>query len=198
MDLFLSQKELDEAEALLRNLGFRRNRLRIAVAPGSSQGQKLKRWPAAYFAEICDRLETHRKARVVLLGGPEDTDTISEIMKLVQSSHPIQVSKTTVRQASAIIAHCHLMISNDNGGMHLSAALGVPTVAVFGPSDLRAARPLGVPAAVIQTKDLGCCPCWAPENGPIICKNATQALCLLTISVEEVFDAADRLLREHT
>jgi heptosyltransferase-2 len=79
-----------------------------------------------------------------------------------------------------VIAACRAFLSNDSGAMHLAAALGVPVVAVFGPTDERATAPVGDHA--ILTADVFCRPCMLREC-PI------DHRCMKRIGADRVADA---------
>lgn len=96
--------------------------------------------------------------------------------------------KATLRQTMALIKRCSLFISVDSGPMHVAQALGVPTVALFGPSDPKRTGPLRSPAAILYHK-WECSPCeWRP------CPY--QVACMDSISVVDVMKAAESLLWE--
>jgi heptosyltransferase-3 len=102
----------------------------VAVHPGS--GGRRKCWPADRFAGVAERLGRP----VVLVEGPADAEACRAF--LAHAPHGLAVARAndmTLPQAASLLACCPLFLGNDSGLSHLAAALGVPTVAVFGPTD---------------------------------------------------------------
>lgn len=125
----------------------------IAVHPGS--GGKQKCWPAACFADLINRLIEQRHP-VLLLAGPADQEQVHTILQRLPASSAflrvcIDAPLTTV---AAELCHCQGFIGNDSGITHLAAMLGVPTLALFGPTDPRVWRPYGRSVSIIQRSDL--------------------------------------------
>ena len=94
--------------------------------------------------------------------------------------------KTTLAELIAMISICDLFITNDSGPMHLAAAVQVPTLAIFGPTDEIATGPLS-PTAVLIKKRVECSPCLLREC-PI------DHRCMTRISVDEVYAQAVQML----
>jgi ADP-heptose:LPS heptosyltransferase len=109
------------------------------------------------------------------------------ICEKAHSSTTVLAGRTTLLQYAAIVKRCDLFVGNDNGPMHMAAALGVPVVALFGPSDPREWGPRGEKVQVLY-KRLDCRRCFHPT-----CARGEES-CMKQISVEEVFAAAKKLL----
>jgi heptosyltransferase-3 len=112
-----------------------------AVHPGS--GGRRKCWPAERFAELIRGLGR----RVVMLRGPADDAACDALSALAPA---VELAGLEVAQAGAVLAECGLYVGNDSGLTHLAAGLGVPTVAVFGPTDPSVWRPLGRRVRVVR------------------------------------------------
>jgi heptosyltransferase-2 len=144
-----------------------------------------KRWPAERFAELADLLSHRLGARVPLTGGPGDVGLGDEIMRRASSKPLNFIGRTTLWQLGALIRRCHVYITCDSGPMHISAAVGTPTVALFGPTDPIRHSPYGQGHAVVR-KDTRCSPCYERE-----CKSYD---CMQAIQVEDVMEAVERLI----
>lgn len=134
----------------------------VAFCPGAEYGP-AKRWPAAYFAELAQRLLARNGAtRIMILGGPGDRAIADEIKQLAGADARIQVlaGETRLDEALALIAGAAQVVSNDSGLMHVAAALDRPQVALFGSSDPRHTPPLSERAQVLWLH-LSCSPCFA-------------------------------------
>jgi ADP-heptose:LPS heptosyltransferase len=118
---------------------------RIAIHPGS--GSAKKRWPAAHFAALlCD---LQRDCAPVLIEGPQDGAVVAEILTQVDGV-PV-VRELSVAGLAAFTCDCALYVGNDSGATHLAGMLGLPTVALFGPTDSACWAPLGPPVIVFQS-----------------------------------------------
>lgn len=130
------------AEETLRQNGVTTGPI-VGFAPGAAYGH-AKRWPPKRVAEVIARLSA-RGATCILVGAAGDRDAAREI----ESSLPTKarvvdlIGRTDLRLLAGVLAKCDAFVSNDSGGMHLAAALGVPVAAIFGPTDDRVTAPLG-------------------------------------------------------
>ena len=187
-DLHLKDR-LNPAEAQKTIEKFVRNKknLLIGIAPGATYGA-AKRWFPDRFAKVADKLFGHFPAQIILLGGKDDGGTAHEIAKT--SSVPLLnlAGKTTLREAIYLIAQCDLFISNDSGLMHIAGALNIPTLAIFGSTNPVTTGPLGNNSVIIR-KEVSCSPCLK-ETCP------KDFRCMKLISVDDVFDEAQKLLRK--
>ena len=112
-----------------------------AVHPGS--GGRHKMWPPRMFANFIHELQ-QREVRVLMLEGPADAAVCSEVVeRLPQGVSVLQPGRLPLADCAGRIAACDVYIGNDSGLTHVAAALGVPTVAVFGPTEPSVWRPLG-------------------------------------------------------
>jgi len=151
------------------------------MAPGAAYGP-AKRWPAARFSALADMLTETLAARVVLFGSAADGEVTGEVTAKARHDLLNLAGKTNLEEAVALIARCRLFVSNDSGLMHVSAALGVPTVAVFGSTNPVTTAPLGEKVRIVR-KDIPCSPCLKKRcRGDFACMNL--------IGPEEVFAAA--------
>ncbi|MDP1527847.1 MAG: lipopolysaccharide heptosyltransferase II [Rhodoferax sp.] len=176
------QIEAARCDAVLDRLGLSRGAYYVFV-PGAEYGP-AKRWPAARFAELAQRLELP----VLLLGSGKEAALGDEI---IQRAHTGQrqnsrnlAGRTDLLDAFCLIAAAKAMVSNDTGLMHVAAALDVPQVALFGSSSPLHTPPLSDQAQVIWLKNdpgyqppLDCAPCFQRECplGHLRCLNDITA-----------------------
>ena len=110
----------------------------VAIHPGA--GGRQKRWPVRRFAELATRLD----APVLLIEGPADADVCRTFVEALAPSVPVvRATGVSLPRLAALLAESRGYLGNDSGVSHLAAALGVPTVAVFGPTDPAVWAPLG-------------------------------------------------------
>ena len=116
----------------------------VAIHPGS--GAEEKCWPTPRFAEVIKRL-WEQGHPVLVLAGPADTERIDDLLQQLTFS-PTQEMFKLLTQAPLLevalqLQQCRCYLGNDSGITHLAAMLGVPTVAIFGPTDPKIWRPVG-------------------------------------------------------
>ncbi|MDD5384185.1 MAG: lipopolysaccharide heptosyltransferase II [Gallionella sp.] len=131
-----------------------------AFCPGAEYGP-AKRWPAAYYANIAQRLK-QRGYAVWLIGSVKDKHAAEEINLLAGAQCTNLCGRTDLGDAIALLACAKLVISNDSGLMHLAAALDRPMLALFGSSSPQFTPPLSTQAQVIKL-DIECSPCFERE-----------------------------------
>ena len=95
--------------------------------------------------------------------------------------------RTSLLQLAALLRHCHVLVTNDTGTMHVAAGVGTRVVAIFGPTDPRTTSPLGEGHAVIR-KEVPCSPCLKR-----VCP--LDHRCMDLIEVEEVYKVVGAHIR---
>lgn len=183
--LTLTEKERQAASDLLLSQGVARWEQVIGINPGAAYGSS-KRWDPVRFAAVADRLLDLHPARIVLFGGPSEVAMAEEVREKMTHPAVVVAGKTTVRLMMALIARCRLFVTNDSGPMHVASALGVPVVAVFGPTNPDATSPAGADDLIVRNK-VDCAPCTY-RVCPI------DHRCMERVSAEAVGAAAERQL----
>ncbi len=132
----------------------------IGINPGASYGT-AKQWVPERFAAVADTL-VRGGARVALVGGAAERVTGQTIA--AQSTAPLRnlCGQTTLAELTGVLSRLRLLVTNDSGPMHLAAALGVPVVAVFGPTDWRETHPVGEVHRIVR-EAVHCSPCRLRE-----------------------------------
>jgi ADP-heptose:LPS heptosyltransferase len=127
-ELFFSVAEQEWAREFIRSRDLTsRIRLGIHVGSGKTKNLMLKRWPIENFVTaIKTVLARHPEIAVLLFGGPDEKDENERILREVQNTRLLPVESRTMKEAAALLAHCHLFLSVDNAFMHLAAAVKVP------------------------------------------------------------------------
>jgi heptosyltransferase-2 len=173
------------ADSILAGYGIGGQHPLIGIAPGATYGP-AKKWFPARFAAVADRLIDDLVAQVLLFGSAADRDSTGAVKRNAMHNLVNLAGKTGLREAIALIARCDLFISNDSGLMHVAAALGVPTVAVFGSTNPLTTSPVGEKTVIVR-KEIECSPCLA-KTCP------TDFPCMDRITVDDVLGAAKGLL----
>jgi ADP-heptose:LPS heptosyltransferase len=133
MELFLTPAEEQFAlEFVTPNQLSSRPVLGVHVGSGGTKNLALKRWPLAHYIELFKRLTAAQPQLAVLLfGGPEERESHTRIRTEVASANILVPETPNLRQAAALMKHCHAFLSVDTALMHLAAALKVPNQIVI-------------------------------------------------------------------
>jgi heptosyltransferase-2 len=155
----------------------------VALAPGAVGPSK--RWPA--YAEVARRLAAEN-IQVWVLGGPDETALASDIAGPDQA-YARNLTGPDLRNAVLALAAADTAVSNDSGLLHVAAAIGTPTVGIFGPTSPWHWAPLNPLAATVETESpLTCRPCHKPT-----CRMGHHR-CMHDIAPDRVFDLTMKVL----
>ena len=174
----------EEVQGILQSCGVTDAELLVGISPGASYGS-AKEWFPERYGELATRVARKLGGRVLLLGSRGDQKAANLIWQRASMGPVNLAGKTTLGQALALISRCRVLVTNDSGLMHVAAALGIPTVAIFGSTDPLRTGPLGETFRVLQ-KPIPCAPCLKPE-----CPEDRK--CMSLISVDEVFSEVEKL-----
>jgi len=183
--LTVPEEKRPTAEEFLLKSGARRGRLRIAIGAGASYGS-AKCWPPSRFAEMASRLQSQSDADVILFGTSAEA-AVSSAISAGMRRPPIDLTgRTAIADLPALLSQCHLFIGNDSGAMHVAAAVGLPIVAVFGPTDPEGTAPVTPRCSIVQQKPY-CSPCF-------LRRCPTDHRCMTAITADMVEAAASSWL----
>jgi heptosyltransferase II len=155
----------------------------VALAPGAVGPSK--RWPKAAYAALARQLGTQGFA-VWVLGGPEEKTLAAEI---AAESPARDLTGTDLRNATLALAGAAAAVSNDSGLLHVAAALGTPSIGIFGPTSPWHWAPLNPLAATVETANaLDCRPCHKP-----VCRLGHHR-CMRDIAPDQVLAAVQHAL----
>lgn len=182
LHLSITSTEESAASALLAKHGIHANDFVLGINPGASYGS-AKRWYPDRFAEVARLLAGQWSAKVVIFGGPGETDMAANIEKRLNGTAVNLAGKTSVRELMALIRRCNFFITNDSGPMHIAAAFDVPLVAIFGSTDHTGTSPYNSRAVVVRDNNVECAPCKLREC-------PTDHRCMTAVSEETVVKAA--------
>jgi heptosyltransferase II len=156
--LSVSEQNRRSAAEFLVASGARPDSLRIAIGAGASYGS-AKCWPPSRFAELANRLQAETDADVILFGTASEAAVTRAISEELHRPPIDLTEKTAIADLPPLLSHCHLFIGNDSGAMHIAAAVGLPVVAVFGPTDPHGTAPVTPRSTIVQQKPF-CSPCF--------------------------------------
>lgn len=148
------------AAQTLLEAGSRPHARRIAVGAGASYGS-AKCWPPDRFAKALNALLSRADADsdVILFGTPSELPVSTAIAAELQRAPINLTGKTSIADLPALLSQCHLYLGNDSGAMHVAAAVSLPVVAIFGPTDPHGTAPVTPCLTIVQQKPY-CSPCF--------------------------------------
>ena len=155
-----------------------------------------RRWPASRFASLIAELASNNGYFFVLTGRESERAYVQGVIDRTNHSHRCfnAAGLLTIPELCALLRNCRLLISNDSGPVHLAAALGVPTIALFGPESPLFYGPVGNRAVNLYA-GLPCSPCLNVYNAKVFhCPIGVK--CLRDISVRQVLASAEAMLNE--
>ncbi len=151
----------------------------VVVAPGCKTGtMAAKRWP--HFAALAARL-----ADVIVVGTGDDLRQHDGTPMRFPGHVRSLVDRLTLRETAELLAAAPVVVANDNGLAHVAAAVGAPTLMLFGPTGHACLGPLG-PNVTVLTAGLGCEPCWTTAR-LAACRGRVE--CLHALGVDTVMNA---------
>ncbi len=142
------------------------------IAPGARW--TTKRWPPERFGEIAKRLPF----KTLIIGSLAEADLATEVVRSSNGKALSLAGKTNLKDLVEIIRNSRLLLSNDSGPVHIGAALGIPTFAIFGPTSPLRTGPYGKNTFVIRS-EIDCAPCFK--------RRCRRRYCMEVISVDNVW-----------
>jgi 3-deoxy-D-manno-octulosonic-acid transferase/heptosyltransferase-1 len=172
IDVFLKSHDIVGAKSL------------VALHTGARW--ETKQWNAKKFARLSDQLITDYNAQIVFTGQKQDEPVIANIISLMKQGAVNASGKTTLKELAYLFKCSQLVITTDSGPMHIAASMGTPVIALFGPTAPWRTGPYAKSATIVRS-NLYCSPCFK--------KKCNHISCMKDISVENVLEAADSVLK---
>lgn len=191
LELFPDEDAKREAWTMLETSASAVEKNYVGFVLGSSPQWETKRWPAAKFVELAERIRQVYGSTIVLLGAPGEKEIADEFCSGFTSGKVLNLTGRTSPQLLVGVTSClRALVSGDTAPLHVAASLNVPTVALFGPTDPKRHMPT-VPQSRVHVHYVPCHPCYKGT-----CPNKTDVhVCMQKISVDEVFESVSRFLK---
>ncbi|MFL6214909.1 MAG: lipopolysaccharide heptosyltransferase II, partial [Blastocatellia bacterium] len=173
------------ARQMLEAAGVDTSKRLVALNPGATNS-RAKRWLPERFAATADQLSVRDDFAAFIVGTAGDGDAALAVIRHMRANVADLTGRTTLAELKAVLACAQLIVSNDTGAAHVAAALGVPTVTIFGPTEDFATRPLAALSQVVR-HPVECSPCML-RDCPI------DHRCMTRVDVTDVSQAAHNLL----
>lgn len=147
---------------------------------------QTKCWPPEHFARLGNLLQ-QQGAKILLTGAKSDIPLINEIREAVKGETISLAGGTSLKDLAAVAQKCDLFVSGDTGPLHIAAAVGAPTLSLYGPTDPRAYAPVGEQHAAVLS--------------PVSCRlchkrRCDDFICMARIEPETVYQEALKLLEK--
>ena len=177
-----------EASVVVDPVWPRDGRRWIALQPGARWWNK--RWPVERFAALARRLlAADESVGIVVLGGNDDR-SLGDAVATVAGPRCLDLTgQLSLPGMVEWLRRCEVLVTNDTGPMHVAVALGLPVVALFGPTEPSRTGPYRRTESVLRV-DLPCAPCLKAS-----CRNSETLACLNRLPVESVLEQVSKVLR---
>jgi len=204
--LFASDAQRHAAAQLRQRFGL--DARPIIALNTSATNSRAKCWPADRFARLGDYLIAEMDAQIVLIGGPSERANAESVIQQIHGQIHGQMwgqmcgqtrgrnavnlaGETSMAELIGLLADCSLLVTNDTGPAHVAAALGTPTLTLFGPTNEFETAPKGPRAELIRAEGVECARCMH-RDCPI------DHRCMTRIAPEDVLARARALLLSTT
>jgi heptosyltransferase-3 len=182
--LEVSDEKKRQAFKLLRDNGVSMDKPIVAVHPFSLWD--YKEWGIEKYKKVVNWITSKKRVAVVIIGSTDERERAAHIVSANRYNTFNVTGKTSLALLTGVLNYCSFFVGGDSAGMHLAAAVGVPTVSIFGPTSPESWAPRGDTHRVVQ-KSLSCVPC--KEKG---CRGTEESRCLIELSADEVIAAIER------
>lgn len=185
--LYLKEADREWARGFWKSKGVTlEERSKVAVLhPGS--GSKKKVWPLDRFLDLAHTLQDYLGSKILVVLGPAEGPEVQKAFEGMGSAAPILAKGLTLLQLASVMEGCRFFTGNDSGISHLAAAIGLPTVAIFGPTDQRVWSPRGKKTFVVS-RGVHCSPC--PQERFLLCKDSG---CLRGVEIGDVLEGLKKM-----
>ncbi len=169
-------------EFILNNLGSTDSI--VGIIP--SGGWSSKRCDASKLVDICSAISSIYKTKFLILWGPGDEEDSNYIINHLPGD-AILAPATSLSSMSGLINNCSIVLANDSGPMHISAALGIPTLGLFGPTNPKMHGPYSDNSDYIIKEELFCIICNLQK-----CRYKHE--CFIDLSVDKIMQKVESLI----
>lgn len=186
--------ELDDiraGERLRKEAGLKEREPYLIMHAGSAQTvlAEAKRWPPERYAGLLQAIKRTLKIPVVFVEGPDEIGVAKQVLEWIEPGKAdvrVLPLRGPIGEAAGLFSNALAYVGSDSGLAHLAAAVGIPAVTLFAPSDPDRVCPFGNRSLVVQAQKM-CSPCfqypWKATKPKMLC---TPPYCIETIMVESV------------
>jgi lipopolysaccharide heptosyltransferase II len=196
-DVYVVDEEQEQSLARkLKQAGVRPGDY-VVVNPNAGRLSLERRWPRENFAALARLMHDRCDVPIVIIGSKSEREYTEGLLALTSGLDPARLvdfsGQLSIGEVCALLRDARAVVSNDSGPMHLAAALGAPTLGLFGPETPLMYEPLGKRADYLYRPPV-CSPCINVHQGKIATCIYTHPKCLENITVTEVWSWIDKTL----
>lgn len=151
----------------------------VGIPLGAKYGP-AKEWPHDKVRQLIALLAGTQR-RIVLFGTAAEMDQAVDLEEAGKGLVVNLAGRTSIGEMAAVMKRCEWVVANDSGPLHVAGAVGVKTIAIFGPTDYNRTAPLSDNVRIVS-KDAKCAPCMKRQ-----CP-AGHHQCMIDINAEEIFE----------
>jgi heptosyltransferase-2 len=177
------------AVSLLQHFGVELNSRPLVALNAGATNSRSKCWHEDHFAALADRLIADLKTQIIMIGADSERKNAEDVLRQMKRREAVNLAgKTNIAELIGLLSRCSLLVSNDTGPAHIAAALGRPTLTVFGPTNEFETAPQGPRAEMIRAQNIECARCML-RDCPI------DHRCMTRIGPDAVFEQAREMLK---
>jgi heptosyltransferase-2 len=189
--IFLDQESKNFSKDFFIEKKIEKDDIVVGMHPGARW--ETKRWSEEKFARVCQILNQKPKVKIILFGDQKNQEVIERISPHVEDQKLLKAVNLPLNEFMSLIKRCDCFVTNDSGPMHIASALGVPVVAIFGPTHPQLGfSPIGS-ENIVMTANVKCSPCSL--HGEKKCHKKSR-YCMDLIEPEMVTDAVEKILKK--
>ncbi|MDP4190372.1 MAG: glycosyltransferase family 9 protein [Bacteroidota bacterium] len=194
----LISEDIDAAKIFFSESRIAESDIVIGFHPGCAtlKNHIKRRWEPEKFIELGRKLIKEYGAKVLIFGGPEESQLKNEVKTGIASDSAYVVETKDLAKSAAIMKRCNLFITNDSSLMHVASALRLNVIAIIGPTNTNYIHPWNTEHRIVSL-NLECAPCFFYSPRPLIChREDVKFKCIKELSVEMVLKTAASFLKE--
>ncbi len=171
----------------------------VVVNPNAGDMALERRWPTSHVTALLSDLAARSNANLVLIGSPTERAYVESLVaESALGSRVINLAgETGLAELVALFSHAAVVVTNDSGPMHIAAAVGASTVALFGPETPALYSPLRSGPEqrhIVHHRKLACSPCMFVHDNKVLSCWFSQAKCMAGIEPADVVASVETLL----
>jgi len=190
----IQPNDLETVKLALRTAQIDSRQPLAIIQPGGKIHINSRRWPAEYFARVCEFL-SDEGFEVILTGDEDDTDVCNEIARALAAKVKSLAGRLSFAESAALLSLAQLCITNDTSTLHLAEAVAVPRViSIFGPTDPDLLVPDNRRHTVFKS-ELPCAPCMGGiiDGNSVRCHRDVKEECLSEIHPDQIMALLESL-----
>jgi ADP-heptose:LPS heptosyltransferase len=190
----VTESQQQKLQGLFELRGGVNSDLIIGIQASVWAQQQFKAWPDSYMAEFCVMMWTEHKIQSLIIGAIGQ-ESLGDYLRHHFPYVPFidGVGKFSISELPVVIAECAAVVTNDSGLMHLSAAVGTPTLAIYGMTDPKVTWVYGDNGDHRIIRRAGCMPCYGKDNK--LMDTCSSRHCLNHITPQTIFDELTKMLQ---